>query len=223
MMTLKEKKLFSKLLLDSALLEARGFNEEPEVSLDHSPLYMAKINGIFKGENEKPRSLKLSPRVLLIAAIIIALIITAVACAPIIRRFIVRFIDGNYEVIPTPEENEVVRQRIDDIYTLTIIPDGFFEVEPQPVLSDMHTVRLWMKGEENIVLAQSVWNGGAWNIDGERTYTKIICNGIDVYYSEEFGYYDVSWIYDGYLFTITCPSSYEISYIERMIGGVKIK
>lgn len=123
---------FEQALLDACLEEFADIPAEEEIALEPSESFSEKSAALIaQARRGRLRTLsKTARRILLVAAILAALITTAMAI-PAVREGIIRFFTQNagthYEFSFDPEQAATAPEYIEKVYKPTYIPEGFRE------------------------------------------------------------------------------------------------
>ena len=170
---------------------------------------------------EKLAAIKLKRlRTSLIAAIlVIATLITTVACVEPVRKFLIEITEKFTHLIAISDEHS--KTQIEEIYLPTEIPDN--AVELQSNVSSMNAMTLWMDGEDMIVVLQLA-DGANTSMDTENTDAqgKLRISGMEVRYTLKFSTYNFIWKDHGYIFTLSCPERYTLKECKNIIRSFEL-
>ena len=209
-------------LLKIAEYRIKYIESFPEVQEEYSDNYNARIKTIIdyskKTSTAKPR--KIIAKVILIAAVITALLATAIACIPSIRHYVVEWTEKYFSVTPVTDDlppEIIMRTKIEQVYLPHSIPNGYELIES---MNDEFTVSsIWMKDVDMITYEQ-IPNDSSLAIDSEADYHQIIINKCEVNYAIKHGLYMIIWENDGYIFSMTCSESLGFETVKELIGSV---
>lgn len=221
MMKIKSSEL-KKWLLDACLFEADAISAYPTVTFEHSREYNERIREILSEKNYGGFSRTRTAKIIIISAIIISLLLSALACIPIIKKYIISRTESDYWVSVNPDakddETEIFRSTIDDVYLPSYIPDGYFEV--QSTNNEFTVSSLWMN-DVNVITYDQWGNDGAYSIDSQASYNIIKIADYDINYSIKHEYKNMFWEHDGYIFILTCPDSIGFDEVEKIIESIQ--
>ncbi len=216
-----EKDKFKKLLLAACLSDSENISSYPTSAFEHSAEYNKRVQEILSGAILTPISHRRVVKIILISALILSLMLSAFACIPIIKKYIIQRNESDYSVSINPDikedKNEIVRTTIETAYIPSYIPEGYVEIQST---NDEFTVSfLWMN--ETDVITYDQWgNGGSYSFDAQAEYTTAKIGGYTVKYSIKHGCKNMFWEYDGYIFIFTCPDTIGFDEVERIIQSV---
>jgi len=220
MMKIKKAE-FKKWLIDACIFEADCISAYPTAAFEHSAEYNSKIKEILSNGSCISFSRARTVKIIIVSAIVISLLLSALACIPLIKKYIIERNESDYSVSVNPDAesngNEIIRSKIDDVYLPSYVPTGYNELQST---SDEFSVSvIWMK--ENDVITSDQWgNDSAYSIDAETLYNTVKLAGHTVNYSIKHGYKNMIWEYDGYFFIMTCPDSISFDELEIMIRSI---
>lgn len=207
-----ELKPFEQALLDTSLEEFADIPAEEELELELSAAFEEKgaelIARVRRGNLRKVSTTV--RRIILIAAIIAALAVSAMA-VPSIREGIIRFFATNagthYEFSFDPEQAATAPEYIEKVYKPTYIPEGFYE--DLFLVNYGFVAHQWVSDEgEYIFLDQfpipNDSEGPAPNAEGVETMTLCL-NGYEVFcvYDEITMYH---WTDNEYFYQLGIPA-----------------
>ena len=210
---------FKKLLLDARLLEIQNMGIDiKEPCFEPSPEYHTKINEILT--KAKENRAKTPYKYLFIVAIIVISLLVTVACAVVID-YIIKYEENATVIIPQPTKKEH-RETLEDIYTMGYVPEGYTVTDVSETSKNAFAV--WAKDSDVIALSQLAFTTDSiFSFDNDINYTEAHIGIYKVYYRKEFGYYDLYWKYDGYVFCLSCVENISFPEIEKIIENIKIK
>lgn len=205
---------------DAIILEAK---EHPHVFSKQFENSMKKV--LKTGKPDKLSTGKKKPagkgvRLLLVAAVIV-LALTAIACTvPEIRDSIAGFfvkVFGDHVEYTDPN---TTKDRIEEEYGLVPIPEGY---EKSNTINDGITITTIFENNygKAILLVQSVNKELLFSVDNESgQFSNVLINDVmaRIYLSEEDS--QASWIYDGYFFSLTCPSDFDIIEMVKTVNVI---
>lgn len=161
----------------------------------------------------------------LIAAIVALLLLAAVACAvPAIRKSIAGLLIRENNIYGEILAADITREQIDDVYGLTLLPDGFSEAK-EPIINSTAVMRLYSDKSGaciNLMQTCSKFSQMTYDTENGKLYEKDTGKFTVYMHVEEMGGM-AFWVYDGYRFTVTAvdvPLN-EDSFIE-IINSVNI-
>ena len=219
-----------KILLRDALIDAmlREFDrdmEKCEESPICSPEHYKKMSEIVGFDVTKPRRKPIISTRTKIAIIIIAAALALTSCIAIFHRqignFMEKFYKDHIEVWFDNEEANEPPQEIEDVYTLTYVPEGY-------ELANLETTSVWAKYEyknalnKAITIEQYILCDTYHIVDIEEGYTQLIkTDFLNVYYK----YFDEKHIYKWnngiYSFSICDRDCLPQSEIIKIVNGLK--
>lgn len=188
---------FKQALLDAALEEFKDIPAEKDIDLEFSEEFEAWGQSMTASPKQAVRPLRKSlRRLILIAAILAALVTTAMA-TPAIREALIKFFahnaDTHYEFSFDPEQAATAPRYIEQAYLPTYIPDGYtaetVEIHPGFVTG------LWSSESGGLMIFNQlpIPNDGEGPApDAEDVAVEILnLNGYEVFcvYAEGYMYY----------------------------------
>lgn len=221
-----EKNLLRDAFVDAMLREVDRDLEKCEESPICSPEHYKRMSEIVGFDVTKPRrKSKISTRTKIAIAIIAAAIVALTSCvAAIYHRQIGNFIEEFYEKyikVHSADETTTAPTEIEDIYTLTYVPDGY-------ELVDSEITTAWTKFEytnslnETIVFEQYVLIDTCNVLDSENGYTKIYeSENLNIYYKEFNGEHIYKWNNGIYSFSLCDRKHLSFSAILKTINGLQ--
>lgn len=216
-----EKAKFKKLLLAACLSDAENINSYPIAAFEHSAEYNKRVQDILSGPISASLSHRQVVKIILISALILSLMLSAFACIPIIKKYIIQRNESDYSVSINPDiiddETEIVRTTIDTAYIPSYIPEGFVEI--QSTNDEFAVSFIWMN-EADVITYDQWGNGGSYSFDAQAEYTTAKIGGYTVKYSIKHGCKNMFWEYDGYIFIFTCPDTIGFDEVERIIQSI---
>ena len=226
-MTRIERTPFEQALLDVILEEFATIPSENEIDITVSLNFQKTRDRLLK----RTRNGTVSRvgiafrRVIIIAAIIAALITTAMA-VPTIREAIIQFFFRNegthYEFSFDPEQAATAPDVIKKVYHATYIPDGYVEVFTEVVLGGVSYIWSDESGEDYIMFNQYIIpensNSGP---NAEGVATEILnLNGYQVFCVRDEGtiYY---WTNNEYFFELACGTNVSEEEMQKIFSNIQ--
>lgn len=214
--------LIKRALTDAQSITIKRVESIPyPTNVEYSNEYNQKIENLKKIEVIETApvwSMRKIVAVIIAAALIFAMSVTAIAFKGSIKEFFIKIYETVIQITTNPEEEDP--KTIETAYTIYSIPDGFEMVDEYR--TKIITELVWMRGEEDmIIFNQTTLEGNSIGIDGDNAdYTEISIDGNDVFLVYSEGMYVAMWIEHRYLFTIICSDSVSFDVIEDMIASL---
>lgn len=221
-------KPFEQALLDASLEEFANIPSEVEINLKLSDAFSEKgeelIAQVRRGSLRRVGTI--IRRIILVAAIIVALVVTVMA-VPSIREAVIRFFTTNagthYEFSFDPEQAETAPDCIEKVYKPTYIPEGFRE---DLVLIDYGFVSYqWVSDEGEYIFLDQLpipndSEGPAPNAEGVAV-TTLNLNGYEVFcvYGEITMYH---WTDNEYFYQLGIPTSISQEEQHKMFFSITL-
>lgn len=201
---------------------AKEFDEEIVCSKKHELRMNVILNGKIPKAPPAMNQKRLSKRGI---AILIAIIVALTSCAIIYRNEIRNFIENSYEklLILTYSGGECEKDKIDEIYELTYLPEGFEFYDT--FLFNTTSKLIYIDSSNNTIkFEQRVLNEANFYADIEKGYKKIIeITFFDVYYEKASKHNCYFWNDGKYSLRITTSLELSIEELQKIIDGVKVK
>lgn len=194
-----------------------------DYSYEFSERFERRMDRLVKSESRATwRFVNTNPKRLVIIALAILMALFAVACAvPEIREsiagFFVRMFSDHAEI----EITDTIRERIDDIYELDPVPDGFSLSRKKT--TEINVYLEYMDYNGNVIfLEQEATHESSISIDSvSGTYCERNINGKSVLIQFSDSYAQAIWEEEGYLFQLWYSSSVDLETISAWIDSVK--
>ena len=212
---MKKNKLsaFEQALLDATLEEFQDIPPEDEIDMEFSEEFEAWAQEFLAGAGRggfRPRG-KALRKIIIVAALLAALVTTAVA-TPAIREGLIGFFTQNkgthYQFSFDPEQAATAPRTIETEYCPTYIPEGY--VEDTHLVTDGSIIRMWRsdKGEYILFVQETIppeSEGPHPNAENVTVNTMEL-NGYEVFFvqSESEMYF---WTDNEYLYSLLFPLS----------------
>lgn len=221
------KILLRDALIDAMLREVDRDMEKCEESPICSPEHYRRMSEIVGFDVTKPRRKRRISARTKIAIIIIAAVVALTGCvAAIYSRQIGNFIEEFYDKyikVHFVDETTTSPTKIEDVYTLTYVPEGF-------ELINSKITSAWTKFEynnslnETTVFEQYVLSDTCNLIDLEQGYTQAIqIDTLSIYHKKSDNVNVYKWKKDMYSFVICDRNSLSQSEIIKIINGLQTK
>lgn len=227
-MTRIERTPFEQALLDVILEEFSDIPYEQEIELTASLKFQKTCEQLLKrARNGTVSRVGIAfRRAIIIAAIIAALITTAMA-VPVIREAIIQFFFRNegthYEFSFDPEQAATAPNVTKKAYYATYIPDGYVEVFTEVVLGGVSYIWSDESGEDYIMFNQYIIpensNSGP---NAEGVATEILnLNGYQVFCVRDEGtiYY---WTNNEYFFELACGTNVSEEEMQKIFSNIQV-
>lgn len=227
-MTRTERTPFEQALLDVILEEFSDIPPENEIKFACSFRFQKACGQLLRRARygSVSRVSIAFRRAIIIAAIIIALITTAMA-VPAIRETIIQFVvrDGgtHYEFSFDPEQVATAPDIAEKIFCATYIPEGYTQVAADISFSGAYYLWLDKSGESYIMFNQYIipedTNSGP---NAEGTATEILdINGYQVFcvYDEGTLYY---WTNNEYFFELACGPGFPEEEMQKILFSIQV-
>ena len=220
-----EKNLLRDAFVDAMLREVDRDLEKCEESPICSPEHYKRMSEIVGFDVTKPRRKpKISTRTKIAIAIIAAAVVALTSCvAAIYHRQIGNFIEEFYEKyikVHSADETTTAPTEIEDVYTLTYLPDGYELIE-----KEINESFVFHKYRNNfgdlIIFVQSINNKTNLFVDSENGDTTIIYQpNLSVYLRtiENKNYY--RWRDKAYTFSICTNNVLTNIEVTKIIDGI---
>ena len=222
----KDMALIEKALLKYNKIELEKIDALPKIDPKVKERLDQKMYAFFDdyfNNKAKAKKIRNNIKILIVAAITIALLAFCISCAEIIRNFFVEISDIAINISGKDEEEIIgeVKDSIEEVYVPSYIPSGFVSTDRFSSANGREISWLNENGEI-IILNQSTLNGGI-SIDNEHAIKKGFKNvkGSDVYYVLNSGMYIIAWEQYGYFFSLACPESIGWDEIENIISSLE--
>jgi hypothetical protein len=207
--------------------EAQALSEPPVIETEPYKQMLSKfINAAREAERKHALKVKTAIRILVAAALIIASLVTVVACVKPLREFFVETFEKFTRVSPTvsnPEtEAEVEKTSIEEIYQITKIPEGYIELQCDS--SDIDVLTILMNEMDTIIFTQNLTSGYDITVDSENgSFEELSIDNTEVLYFVNKGYRTFIWKQYGYVFTLNCPESISLDESIKIIKSLEVK
>lgn len=227
-MTKVERSPFEQALLDAILEEFSDIPPEHEIELTVSLSFQKMCEQLLRRARHGAVSRVSTTfrRAIIIAAMIAALITTAMA-VPAIREAIIRFFVRNesthYEFSFDPEQAATAPDIVEKVYHATYIPKGYTEISRDVSFAGASYVWLDEAGENLIVFNQSTipeYSSSGPNAEG--TLTEVLnLNGYQVFCVRDEGtlYY---WTNNEYFFELFCDANVSDEEAQKIFWGIEV-
>lgn len=217
-------------LLDYELKRLAEAEALPEPAVIHTASYRDMLKSFIDAENEAERIRKIKftrlVRILVAAALIIASLVTVVACVKPLREFFVETFEKFTRVSPAvsnPEtEAEVEKTSIEEIYQITKIPEGYIELQCDS--SDIDVLTILMNEMDTIIFTQNLTSGYDITVDSENgSYEELSIDNTEILYFVNKGYRTFIWEQYGYVFTLNCSESISLDESIEIIKSLEVR
>lgn len=190
---------------------------------EFSDRFERRMDRLIRSESRASwRFFNTNPKRLIIIAIAVIMALFSVACAvPEIREsiagFFVRMFSDHAEI----EITDTIRERIDEIYELDPVPDGFSLSRKKT--TEINVYLEYMDYNGNVIfLDQEAVHESSISIDSvSGTYCERNINGKSVLIQISDSYAQAFWEEEGYLFQLWYSSSVDLETISAWIDSVK--
>lgn len=220
-------KPFEQALLDATLEAFADIPSEETIELDFSHGFLKRGEALIAQSRRGRihRSGKVMRRMILVAAIILAMAVTA-AAVPAIREELIKFFakdaGTHYEFYFDREQAANAPKYIEKVYKPTYIPDGYQEDSSYIGFGDV--CYLWCSEDGDILFDQSpIPNDteGPWPNAENVTVETLNLNGYQVFvvYSNTVSYF---WTDNEYLYWLSVPASLPQQEQHRIFYSVAI-
>ena len=193
----------------------------------YSVKFLKKMNKLLKDER-KFYFRMVNSAVKRVAVVIITMLVIGCATLSIgaVRRAVAGFFTDIYEsftrLTVADDQYDNLKTIIEEVYTLGEVPEGYvLAYESRGIGSNVYQ---WYNNGEQIELFQMAAAVGSSTIDAEdNPYQELYVGDFEGLYLVDENYRWIAWVYDGYLFEITCPLSITESELINMAKSIKIQ
>ncbi len=217
--------LIKQALCIARQIEVNSIDSIPMPSVTHSPEYEENVKKALSAQDVRAHSVKRLGTVLIAAAIIIATLVTLVACIKPLRNFVIEQFEkfARITVDDQGETDPIQRNTIESVYVPQGIPDDYVEISFEK--DEIYVVTAWTNDTGLIVFTQDPAGiNGSITINTQGAeYKELYVDGMQVVYSLKYEEYTVVWQYDGYVFSLSCPESFGWEKIEYMITNLTVR
>lgn len=142
-----------------------------------------------------------------------------------IREPVIGFIENVFEkfseLFVDKSEIKNAPDKIEEVYTLTDLPEGF--VENEQILTDSFVETHWSNGSTSIVLRQSVIISNL-TIDIEDSDSiAFVQNNMEIHFLSKNNTTYATWQNNRYIFEIICRNEIPVATMKEIIKSIKIK
>lgn len=209
---------------DAANAEFEGSSpNESDYCYEFSDGFERRMDGLIRSESRASwRFVNTNPKRLVIIALAILVTSFAVACAvPEIRESIAGFFVKMFSDHAEIEITDTIRERIDDIYELDPVPDGFSL--SHKTADEINVYLEYMDYNGNVIfLDQRAMDVASIGFDNSSAaYCERSINGKSVLILFSDSYAQAFWEEEGYLFQLWYSSSVDLETFSAWIDSVK--
>lgn len=217
-----------------SLHEYRDIPEEVDIEHSFSNPFQQNMRNLFrKSESSSWRCWNTYRRRIILVAVIIALFVTLVACAPIIKKLYIEYFfvehDTYYGITFDLEQAASAPDRIETHYVPTWEPEGYILLDKS--LDAIGTTYIWMTDTDDLIMydqylipanaTTSTW----MTIDAERMSRKTeIMNeySVEVFEDAEYGDVVAVWTDNAYLYKVTVSNtdSDKLSMVKAIMDSL---
>ena len=220
-MTDNQLKIIKRALIDADARDAAFYESLPEVNVTHSDEYNKRIEKLFSRGSAR---ITYTPRrivaIIIAAALIFALSVTAFAFRDSIKKFFFYIYDG-YVVVSSNNESADERPlNIDRPYVTSGIPEGYEKV----VDTNVGTIaqQCWVSDTGAIVLQQTINVNSTSSTSNENGIVKEVRIGNrDTYMIHSQGSYTFHWEEAGYLFMLSASDTLSYDTVIALVENVR--
>lgn len=215
-MTESDKELFKRALTEGISNRIDRQIAECTEPVTPSPAHLAAMRKIIKSSSKAITMRRL-------IAILVAAAMLLTGCAIVYRNEIRDFIEEIYEsfVKVNFSDTDDTGKRIEDIYELTYIPEGYeLEFSLQEPIGVRYT---YVNSNGNrIVFLQELLDTTSFYADIENGYTQIVGISLyDVYCKDTKEHFYYMWNDGKYMFRLTIEAQISTAELKSIIEGIK--
>ena len=218
--TMKKIELIAtkRVLADLDKIDVSRYEKVKTPEWESSDEHKTLLHEIFEKakQMEKLAAIKLKRlRTSLIAAIlVIATLITTVACVEPVRNFFEEITEKFISL--TPNDGAYQKSTIEEIYLPKLLPETAVNIQQN--VNEFGVTTVWIDGEDMVMLRQLPLEGSNIDLDIENNdFSRKNVAGMDVYYTLKYSSYGIMFCKDGYSFTLSCPERYTWNDVKKII------